>query len=139
MGSLKYLLILAAAWGAYQAWGKYQAEQRAEQLMAASEHGFVAIPSPAGMNAEQVIVFAPLNCPSQEAQRADELARQLENRGVPVARVKDARFDFVAPDQAGMAVLNQVMTGTLPVVFVAGKAKGNPTLDEVLAEYRGAQ
>jgi hypothetical protein len=27
------------------------------------------------------------------------------------------------------------MTGEVPIVFVNGKAKANPTLDEVLTEY----
>jgi hypothetical protein len=30
-----------------------------------------------------------------------------------------------------------VMNGPVPVVFVNGKAKANPTPEEVVAEYRG--
>jgi hypothetical protein len=40
-----------------------------------------------------------------------------------------------------MSIANRVtsvMNGELPIVFVHGKAKSNPTLDEVAAEYRGA-
>jgi len=29
------------------------------------------------------------------------------------------------------------MTGPTPIVIVHGRGKANPTLDEVLAEYRG--
>jgi hypothetical protein len=31
--------------------------------------------------------------------------------------------------------MNAVMTGPLPIVFVRGRAKGNPTIKEVVAEF----
>ena len=32
--------------------------------------------------------------------------------------------------------MNRIMNGPLPVVFVNGRAKSNPSLDEVVAEFR---
>ena len=35
--------------------------------------------------------------------------------------------------------VNRVMQGELPIVIVHGRGKANPTLDEVLAEYRASR
>lgn len=38
-----------------------------------------------------------------------------------------------------MAKFNRAMKGAVPIVFVRGKGKANPTLAEVVTEYEAAR
>ena len=102
-----------------------------------SANGFVVMPPLNGGPADAIIVFAPKNCPSAAAQRADVMERSLTNRGIPTVRLDRADFDFAqVPDVAIMRRINTIVGGEMPVVFVNRRAKANPTLNDVLAEYR---
>ena len=70
-------------------------------------------------------------------QRADRLAAELSRNGLRVVRIQKIDFDLPNVDQAVMDRLNSIMKGKLPFVFVHGRGKANPTLEEVLAEYNG--
>jgi hypothetical protein len=141
---LKVLLVLFVAGGAYLGWKKYSAAPGAavvEQAAIASSPshatGFVSFPWPKGAPASAVLIFAPPNCPSAMAQRARELGRRLDALHIPQVQLQEASFDIDGSDQAAMAKLNRIMEGGGPPVFVRGKAKDNPSIDEVVAEYRG--
>jgi hypothetical protein len=103
---------------------------------AGAGHGFVQIPAPDGQPSRGIVIFAPVNCPSDAAQRAEALARHLSAQGVPYVRSQNAEFGNLA-SQDEVSKVMAVMNGPVPVVFVNGKAKANPTPEEVLAEYRG--
>lgn len=96
------------------------------------------MPVLSGASSQTVIVFAPADCPSDAAQRAEAIMGQLASEGVAAARSSEANFDFDAPpDEVTIKRINAVMTeGEMPVVFVNGKAKGNPSLGEIVVEYR---
>lgn len=133
MNLIKALLLLAIAGGGYQYWQGRAA--KADLAAATSASGFVQVPMPEGVSTHGVVVFAPDNCPSEAAQRAYALVSELGGQGVPVVRSSSASFDNL-PDAATAARVRAVMQGDIPVVFVNGKAKANPSVHDVLAEYR---
>ncbi|GLQ98847.1 hypothetical protein [Dyella mobilis] len=105
---------------------------------AADEHGFVQLPEVIGFDTSRVMVVAAENCPHADAQRADHLAEALRDRGIPVSRTHEVRFNPAHIDMAVAQRIPSVMEGALPIVFIHGRAKGNPSLDEVVAEYQDA-
>ncbi|HET6827655.1 MAG TPA: hypothetical protein VFH35_03165 [Ramlibacter sp.] len=137
MSWVKIVLVAAVGAGAYHYWkGEKPAPQ---QVAAASASGFVTLPGDSGPLSKGVHVIAAENCPEEAAQRADRLADQLAKAGLPVQRGHQASFNLGNAGPAAAQQISAVMNGELPIVFVHGKAKSNPSLDEVLAEYRGAK
>jgi hypothetical protein len=141
MKLIQLVLVAAVAGGAYHYWNKRQeasAEVAAGESSADSPRGFVALPPVSGENANVVLIVAAENCPEEAAQRADRLADDLTHQGVPVSRVHTVSFQIAGNDMSIANRVTSVMNGELPIVFVHGKAKSNPTLEDVAAEYRGA-
>jgi hypothetical protein len=83
-----------------------------------------------------VVVFAPAHCTQAEGLRADEMMRQLEANGIPASRASSANFSTDGMTPEGMQNLNSVMAGALPAVFVKGTGKANPSVEEVIAQYK---
>ncbi len=102
----------------------------------ASRQGFVDIPLPDGQSGHHVVIFAPANCPSDAARRAEALARRLDEAGIPYTRSQDAQFSTLSSQDEANRVMS-VMNGSIPVVFVRQRARANPSPEEVVAEYRG--
>ncbi|MEL1265753.1 hypothetical protein [Pseudoxanthomonas putridarboris] len=100
-----------------------------------SRHGFVDIPLPDGQSGYHVVIFAPPNCPSEAARRADLLAQYLDREGIPYARASSADFSTLRSQEEANRVM-AVMNGSIPVVFVRHRARANPSPDDVVAEYR---
>lgn len=96
---------------------------------------FVELPLPDGVAARGVVIFAPENCPSEAAQRARHLARTLSARNIPYRETSSANFSALS-SQEEVARVTAVMEGPIPIVYVNGRAKANPTVEEVVAEYR---
>lgn len=140
MNLIKFALALVLLAGGYKWWHKHQAEVPATAKPVPGNTGFVSMPQPSGTDFGTVLIFAPINCPSDAAQRARDLSRELAARHIPHVQLEQANFDMAdPPDEQTMASFNRVMEGTIPVVFVRGKGKANPALDEVIAEYSAAR
>lgn len=138
MGFLKFLLVLVLAMVGYHWWHKHRdLFVTDETAQVAGGTGFVAMPQPIGTSLGTVLIFAPRNCPSAAAQRARELSRELAAHDIPHALLDEANFDLDSPEQ--VASVKRVMEGTVPIVFVHGRGKANPSLDDVLAEYAATQ
>jgi hypothetical protein len=126
----RWVLIVVLLGTGWQLWHRYRpAEQPA---VAESVVGFVRLPMPEGMDAD-VIVFSPEDCPTEAAQRADALVSALKRQRIGVVRAHHATFDI--RDQETADRVHSVMEGPIPVVFVVGRAKANPSVEEVIAEY----
>lgn len=138
MKMIKLVLALALVWGGYMWWSKTHAVP-GFATASPGDSGFVRMPQPLGTDADQVLIFAPLNCPSDAAQRARTLSRALAAQGIPHARLDTADFDMENPGREMADRFKRVMQGTVPIVFVHGRAKANPTLDEVVAAYGAAE
>jgi hypothetical protein len=134
MNGLKLLVVLALLGFGYHQW----TQRGAAPAAAAANSTFVDLPSVAGASPMRVMVIAAQDCPEAAARRADDLAERLARDGIPVTRTHNGSF----PAGSGADELqrvNRVMQGELPIVIVHGRGKANPTLDEVLAEYRGSR
>ena len=131
------LVLLAVGWQQYKKSGR-AAPHDAAAGEAGASRGFVPLPSFAGSSTRAVVIFAPENCPEEAGKRADALADQLGRSGVPVSRLDHVSFTMTDADPATVQRINAVMTGTIPIVVVRGRAKANPSVDEVLAEYSAA-
>jgi hypothetical protein len=129
------LVLAVAAWQHYKKSGRTVASDAPAK--ASASRGFVPLPAFPGSNGRAVVIFAPENCPEDAGRRADALADSLSRSGVPVSRLSRVSFNVSSPDEASR--INAVMNGTIPIVVVRGRAKANPSLDEVLAEYSAAR
>lgn len=92
---------------------------------------------------DTVIILAPLNCPSAAAQRARALSEELTRRGIPNRQSASYSADYggalTADQKSRLDWAVRVMRAEIPAVFINGRAKANPTSDEVATEYRVAR
>ncbi len=136
----KWLLISALAVGAaYQLWTSHERTVAERSLLSFQDtNGFVPVQTPAGAPTDQVIILAALNCPSAAAKRANTMAQRLTELGIPNSRENHYSASISDPKQFPLLQRTSiVLGGEIPVVIVNGKAKANPTVDEVAAEFRG--
>ena len=140
MNIIRALIVLSLAGGAYAAFKHHHQHvmhDAAGNLSIGAPGPFVSLPPVEGQRPQTVFVIAAQNCPHEAAQRADRLAEALSSQGIPVERTHAARFHFTSrPDSDTVDRISAVMNGPLPVVFINGRAKANPSLDEVAAEFR---
>lgn len=139
MNFVKWLLVAGVLGLSWQWWQRHEAAQLEAVLGQPSPGGFLRTAMPEEARHGTVLVLAPVNCPSEAAQRADALARELEGMGIPVQRLNHFSIDGTySNDEQKLALehTNKVFQGEIPAVFVNGMGKANPTADEVADEYR---
>ncbi|MEN1929001.1 hypothetical protein WCE34_08315 [Luteimonas sp. MJ204] len=147
MNAVKTLAMVVAAAGAFVLWDALKPEgglgavvdqvaSRGASAGPAGPRGFVEIPMPDGLPSRGVVVFAPANCPEDAGQRADAIVRHLESQGIPHRRSSSANYSNLASAEDARRV-TAVMNGPIPVVYVNGRARANPSPQDVVAEYRG--
>lgn len=149
----KLILILCIGIGAYQVYGEWK-ERRAtreyEAFVAAqpanrppSPAGFRDAAVPDGVSPYVVTLLMPVGCPLEAGRRGRALMDKLKAADVPVAATAEAHVSVKAGSQAELdrmvAQANQLMTGDTPIVFYKGRAKNNPSFDDVLAEYQAGK
>jgi hypothetical protein len=133
----KWLLIAAMIGGGVHVWHiRARSVMDRELLALADSNGFVSVATPNGATPNTVLILAALNCPSAQAKRADAMATQLSQMGIPTQRANNYSVANVTREQMPMLMrTNAVLSGEIPVVIINGMAKANPTVDEVAAEY----
>lgn len=137
MRLIRLLIVLVGLWYGYQWW--HGRELARESAALTSVNGFVAMAMPGNAKRNVVQIYAPLNCPSEAAQRADALAQELTRRGIPNERGSHFSLNVDNPTAAQRAALDRtvaVLNGEIPAVFINGMGKANPSAEEVLAEYQ---
>lgn len=102
----------------------------------ASAQGFQAMPMPDGVPSRGVIVFAPKHCTSDAARRTEQLVSHLSKQRIAYVRTDQASYNSLTSPEEASRVMS-VMNGPVPIVYVNGRAKANPTPQEVVAEFRG--
>lgn len=105
-----------------------------EKFNTPSTTEFVQVPIPDGFPANQVVVSGLLDCPHSGKNTRAVIDKMTETQ-IPYQHITSFSFSN-SDDWAGMQRLNEILKRGGPVVFVNGKAKSNPTPDEVVAEYR---
>ena len=131
------LLIVAALAGGYNWWSKRAPST--DMTAAAEAGGFIPVEMPSGTPRNMVLVLAPPNCPSEEAQRAETLIRELTDIGIPVRRGDSFSFDLTNPTAEQRAAVDRtvaVFKQGAPAVFINGMGMSNPSTSQVLAIYR---
>lgn len=140
VGSIRWVLIALALGGGVRLWHHHQRAAVERDLAAvADSNGFVPIATAAGSAPNVAVVLAALNCPSAQAQRADAMAAQLTRLGLANQRANTYFASISSREQ--MPLLNRtnaVLGGEIPIVIINGRAKANPTVEEVRAEYSAA-
>lgn len=137
MRTLLILMLVCALYGAHQGWQK----QDAARAAASDASTFVAVEMPGGVQRNTVLVLAPTNCPSEQAQRTQALIRDLERAGIPVVRDSGFAFDVENPTDALMQGIDRavaVLKRGAPAVFVNDMAMSNPSVEQTIAVYRGS-
>jgi hypothetical protein len=138
---LKLLLFVAVVAGGYHQWNKNKQAQAAAQSEASSSssvsaNGFISVAMPGGSKPGVVMIFAPENCPSDAAQRADHLAERLSGMGIPVQRsshYSSSTTNATDEDRARLDRALTVLNGEIPAVFINGMGKANPSAEDVAA------
>ncbi|WP_392405548.1 hypothetical protein ACF3OJ_09045 [Cardiobacterium hominis] len=122
------VLILAAAFvGGWFIWSR---DPLAD--VPTDAHGFIELPLPHGADANTVLILTPPHSPDDLRQVADTLQQALQDAGIPA--VRDTRYH--SDDPAVSARFNALAHRPGPIVFVRNKARANPPLADVIAEYR---
>jgi hypothetical protein len=135
---LRTIAFLAAAAVLLRYWALHRREAAAVAASVRGDaNGFAPLPPVFEPPPERLLILAPPNCPREAGRRADELASLLQNDGIPYTRSGNINIiPSRQPTSAEMDQLNRTMLGELPIVFIGGRARNNPTTDELLAEYR---
>jgi len=136
-----HVVVLAAiSYAAYSYWDK--SKERTEFEVSGpeySDNGFAILPGVLDQDEGTVYVIAPPNCPKESARRARQLAKDLDDQGIPVVETNKVNFSWKErPTSETLDSVNSVMKGEIPIVIVNGRGKANPLLEEVVAEYGGA-
>jgi hypothetical protein len=146
----KFILIACVGIGAYQLYGEWKEHRAAREYEAfaasqpanrpPSPSGFKDALMPDGMSPYVVTLLMPVGCPLEAGRRGRALMEKLKAAHVPVAASAEAHVSVKAQSKAEfdavIARANALMTGETPIVFYKGRAKNNPSFDDVLAEYR---
>jgi hypothetical protein len=149
----KILLMLCIGVGAYQLYGEWR-ERRAnrenEAFVAAqpanrppSPSGFRDAVVPDGVSPYVVTLLMPVGCPLEAGRRGRALIEKLKAANIPVAATAEAHVSVKAHSKEELdnmiAMANKLMTGDTPIVFYKGRAKNDPSYDEVVSEYQAAK
>jgi hypothetical protein len=134
----KWVLAAAAVGGGVHVWQSHQHAVQNRKLQAAADsYGFVPILVAGGAPQNTAVILAALNCPSAQAKRADAMASRLTELGIPNSRENNYRVGNVTRDQSALIEqTSAVLGGEVPVVIVNGKAKANPSVEDVVSEIR---
>ncbi|WP_438479857.1 hypothetical protein [Oleiharenicola lentus] len=137
MTILKFFLFIAVAFGVFTLYAKYRQTHPSAEKSATvnlSPAGFFLINTNDAQN-QRVLVAAPPNCPSAEAARARALVTSLNASGIP-AEITSG-FSISASSLAESNRINGLVKAAPgPIVLVRGWAKGNPSVQDVIAQYR---
>ena len=132
------ILVAVAVIGLGVNWWGQRSERNAIQR-AMDTNGFLPVPMPAGAEPNTVLIFTPLNCPKEAAQRAAALSAKLTDAGIPntmTSRYAAQAFENTPENHAAFKRLDVVMRGEIPIALVNGMGKANPTADETISVYR---
>lgn len=142
MGWRSILLIVLGLAGGLNWWIKRPpADHREVPATIASElnkDAFIPVEMPGSTPRNTVLVLAPPNCPSEQAQRAEALVQALQDKGIPVTRGSSVAFTLTNPSAEQRAAVDRtvaVLRQRAPAVFVDGMGMSNPSFAQVAAVY----
>jgi hypothetical protein len=129
-------LIVALAiwrWWVFPAYVRHVVSARVHAI--ADSHGFVRVEMPDDATSGAVLIFTPLRPSSSIERRTEDLESHLRELGIQSERIHRYVVTKITQDNMRRVALTQLMIGTdLPVAFVNGMGKSNPTASEVADE-----
>lgn len=149
----KLFLVFCIGVGVYKAYGYLQERKSMRDFAAfeasvpknrpASRCGFKDAFPLDGVDPLVMTVLMPCGCPLEAGQRGRALVAKLKAANIPVTASAEAHATINARSKAEldakMQMMNSLMGGETPIVLYKGRAKNNPTFEDVLAEYRATQ
>jgi hypothetical protein len=137
MNLLKYLFLALLAFLLFTLYAKYgrDAKSAAGDRLPVSEAGFATLP-PTDLPDGKAVILTASNFSKEDRQRARELDFQLMQAGIPREMRSEVHFTGENPGEAAR-MKRYLESLPVPCVFVRGKVKGNPTVMEIVSEYRG--
>ena len=103
-----------------------------------SPNGFVEMTLPNGWSAHGVTFWAPVSCSKEQLRRAEQIRDHLVSHGVPFTFERSLAYSGSEPPP-DFPQIEALFKREPPIVFVHGRARSNPTPEEVEAEYRGVR
>ena len=88
-----------------------------------------------------IVIVAPVNCPSQQAKIADYLVTELNKQNIPATRTNGYNFSQNLNNMSEREInqmvkrIEYVRTMAPPQVFVNGKIKSNPSIEDIKNEW----
>lgn len=87
---------------------------------------------------ETVVIVTPIKCASEDSEKGLSLSAELTRLGIKNVRTDRVKFS----QEPGISQQQQIktfraMSKTPPTVIVRGRAKANPSVAEIVREYRG--
>ena len=131
------LMLIAGLGGAWHWWSNRTTAD--DVMIEAAASDFMPVAMPAGTPRNTVLVLAPPNCPSEQAQRAEALIHELRAIGIPVKRGSSISFELANPSAEERAAVDRtvaVFKQGAPAVFVNGRGMSNPSVAQTVAVYR---
>lgn len=149
----KALLIIAVCFGAYQCYKELTLSRAVSRYAAShpggqdsrppSKAGFVDALLPNDVNPEVMTVFTPQFCPLAAGVRGRALIARMKAAGIPTEASSSAKIEIHAGTEAEfeakkrlLSKTAEVMNGETPIVFYKGRAKANPSFEDVQFEYQ---
>lgn len=96
--------------------------------------GFIPLPPPNSGDPSTVIIWGPLNCPSDAGKKSSALAEAMQKAGVPCTHTAQVSFPNMTSDQ--LVIVDKIFKWEPPIVFINMRVKSNPQVNEIIAEYR---
>ncbi|MGH8052559.1 MAG: hypothetical protein ACREP4_01335 [Stenotrophomonas sp.] len=136
------LLLALGLLGGYNWWSKREPAHSTAIATASgnvsSIDGFIPVEMPGNTPRNTVLVLAPANCPSEQAQRAEALIQALQGQGIPVTRGNSIDFNITNPSAEQRAAVDrtvEVFKQGAPAVFINGMGMSNPSFAQVSSVY----
>jgi len=128
----KIILFVVLAWMGFQGLSSvFSPKSKPDRF------GFVPAMMPENAPPNQIIIFGAPNCNNETAERIRALVETMAQLQIPYQQTSDIRFNSDAIDDWDIFwQTTHIASADGPIVFINGKAKANPKVDEVIAQYK---
>ena len=134
MKLIKFLFLIGVILTVWYLWQHYSEIPQSDVEVA--DTGFMQVAWIQDASPNEVIVMGPTwNSPT--GRRTRQLVWDLEAQDIPCRFVTSVQ-NIQQGDQELTQAWNTVMQGMPPIVYINGKAKANPTLEDVVTEYHNS-
>jgi hypothetical protein len=136
MSPFRFAIFVAlVGFGYYQWRERHEAPTRPAESPGTSAFGFAHVPAFDSAVTSGVVIATTDDCPAAAMQRAQALAKELKDQGIPITWAQPVGLLTAGNDPVSARRLMAISSGEQPLVLVRGKAKANPSLADIVREY----